>query len=147
MLSLHCVSICSLARIRLVSYFVYTRWLTGLYPSSGKCAVYHQLNGFNLEQVCFAYNMTCSSKKVSCPFTMVQVGFLAQKRLARGTRLNLPECVALIATQVSFRSCRIAPRRCSSLKGLHHSSVDLIPHACFTYARGYATCGPSNGHR
>ncbi|CAN0025715.1 unnamed protein product [Ascophyllum nodosum] len=28
------------------------------------------------------------------------VGFLAQKRLARGTRLNLPECVALIATQL-----------------------------------------------
>eukprot|EP00904_Undaria_pinnatifida_P011710 jgi/Undpi1/766/HiC_scaffold_10.g04230.m1 len=30
----------------------------------------------------------------------VIVGFLAQKRLARGTRLNLPECVALIATQL-----------------------------------------------
>lgn len=28
------------------------------------------------------------------------VGFLAQKRLARGTQLNLPECVALIATQL-----------------------------------------------
>ena len=27
-------------------------------------------------------------------------GFLAQKRLARGVRLNYPECVALIATQV-----------------------------------------------
>ena len=29
-----------------------------------------------------------------------QVGFLAQKRLARGTRLNHPEAVALIATQL-----------------------------------------------
>ena len=29
-----------------------------------------------------------------------QVGFLAQKRLARGTRLNHPESVALIATQL-----------------------------------------------
>ena len=27
-------------------------------------------------------------------------GFLAQKRLARGVRLNYPECVALIATQL-----------------------------------------------
>src|SRR2546421_12906657 len=29
-----------------------------------------------------------------------QAGFLAQKRLARGTRLNYPETVALIATQM-----------------------------------------------
>lgn len=29
-------------------------------------------------------------------------GFLAQKRLARGLRLNYTEAVALIATQVSF---------------------------------------------
>ena len=29
-----------------------------------------------------------------------QAGFLAQKRLARGRRLNYPEAVALIATQV-----------------------------------------------
>ena len=29
-----------------------------------------------------------------------QVGYLAQKRLARGTRLNYPEAVALIATQL-----------------------------------------------
>src|SRR5271156_899483 len=29
-----------------------------------------------------------------------QAGFLAQKRLARGLRLNYPEAVALIATQV-----------------------------------------------
>lgn len=29
-----------------------------------------------------------------------QVGFLAQKRLARGVRLNHPEAVALIATQL-----------------------------------------------
>ncbi|MBT5597895.1 MAG: urease subunit gamma, partial [Planctomycetaceae bacterium] len=29
-----------------------------------------------------------------------QAGFLAQKRLARGIRLNYPEAVALIATQV-----------------------------------------------
>src|SRR5450631_1373113 len=29
-----------------------------------------------------------------------QVGFLAQKRLARGLRLNYPEAVALIATQI-----------------------------------------------
>lgn len=28
------------------------------------------------------------------------VGFLAQKRLARGVKLNYPESVALIATQV-----------------------------------------------
>ncbi|CAM9509313.1 unnamed protein product, partial [Heterosigma akashiwo] len=28
------------------------------------------------------------------------VGFLAQKRLARGTRLNIPEAVALIVTQL-----------------------------------------------
>jgi urease subunit gamma/beta len=32
--------------------------------------------------------------------TLHQVGFLAQKRLARGTRLNHPESVALIATQL-----------------------------------------------
>src|SRR5919112_4252947 len=29
-----------------------------------------------------------------------QAGFLAQKRLARGVRLNYPEAVALIATQI-----------------------------------------------
>ena len=29
-----------------------------------------------------------------------QAGFLAQKRLARGLRLNYPEAVALIATQL-----------------------------------------------
>lgn len=29
-----------------------------------------------------------------------QTGFLAQKRLARGLKLNLPEAVALIASQV-----------------------------------------------
>ena len=29
-----------------------------------------------------------------------QAGFLAQKRLARGLRLNYPEAVALIATQI-----------------------------------------------
>ncbi|CAN0215816.1 unnamed protein product, partial [Discosporangium mesarthrocarpum] len=28
------------------------------------------------------------------------VGYLAQKRLARGVRLNLPECTALLATQI-----------------------------------------------
>jgi urease subunit gamma/beta len=32
--------------------------------------------------------------------TLHQAGFLAQKRLARGTRLNYPEAVALIATQL-----------------------------------------------
>lgn len=32
--------------------------------------------------------------------TLHQVGFLAQKRLARGVRLNYPEAVALIATQL-----------------------------------------------
>src|SRR6478672_5502586 len=32
--------------------------------------------------------------------TLHQAGFLAQKRLARGLRLNYPEAVALIATQV-----------------------------------------------
>jgi urease subunit gamma/beta len=32
--------------------------------------------------------------------TLHQAGFLAQKRLARGTRLNHPETVALIATQL-----------------------------------------------
>lgn len=32
--------------------------------------------------------------------TLHQAGFLAQKRLARGTRLNHPEAVALIATQL-----------------------------------------------
>src|SRR4051794_31706087 len=32
--------------------------------------------------------------------TLHQVGFLAQKRLARGVRLNHPEAVALIATQL-----------------------------------------------
>jgi urease subunit gamma/beta len=32
--------------------------------------------------------------------TLHQAGFLAQKRLARGVRLNHPECVALIATQI-----------------------------------------------
>lgn len=31
-----------------------------------------------------------------------QAGVLAQKRLARGVRLNHPEAIALIATQVSF---------------------------------------------
>ena len=30
-----------------------------------------------------------------------QVGWLAQKRLARGVHLNYPEAVALIASQVS----------------------------------------------
>ena len=32
--------------------------------------------------------------------TLHQAGFLAQKRLARGLRLNYPEAVALIATQL-----------------------------------------------
>src|SRR5678810_984857 len=32
--------------------------------------------------------------------TLHQAGFLAQKRLARGVRLNYPEAVALIATQL-----------------------------------------------
>ena len=32
--------------------------------------------------------------------TLHQAGFLAQKRLARGLRLNYPEAVALISTQV-----------------------------------------------
>src|SRR3954464_5183292 len=32
--------------------------------------------------------------------TLHQAGYLAQKRLARGVRLNYPEAVALIATQV-----------------------------------------------
>jgi len=32
--------------------------------------------------------------------TLHQAGFLAQKRLARGTRLNHPEAVALLATQI-----------------------------------------------
>ena len=32
--------------------------------------------------------------------TLHQAGFLAQKRLARGVRLNHPEAVALIATQL-----------------------------------------------
>src|ERR1043165_7567229 len=32
--------------------------------------------------------------------TLHQAGFLAQKRLARGLRLNYPETVALIATQM-----------------------------------------------
>jgi len=32
--------------------------------------------------------------------TLHQAGFLAQKRLARGIRLNHPEVVALIATQL-----------------------------------------------
>ena len=32
--------------------------------------------------------------------TLHQAGFLAQKRLARGLRLNHPEAVALIATQI-----------------------------------------------
>ena len=32
--------------------------------------------------------------------TLHQAGFLAQKRLARGVRLNLPEATALVATQV-----------------------------------------------
>ena len=32
---------------------------------------------------------------------MHQTGFLAQKRLARGLKLNLPEAVALIASQVN----------------------------------------------
>src|SRR5207244_4896418 len=32
--------------------------------------------------------------------TLHQAGFLAQKRLARGLRLNYPEAIALIATQL-----------------------------------------------
>ena len=32
--------------------------------------------------------------------TLHQAGFLAQKRLARGVRLNAPEAIALIATQL-----------------------------------------------
>src|SRR5271165_1669662 len=32
--------------------------------------------------------------------TLHQAGFLAQKRLARGLRLNHPEAIALIATQI-----------------------------------------------
>jgi len=36
-----------------------------------------------------------------------QVGVIAQKRLARGLRLNYPEAVALISTQL----LRIHPRR------------------------------------
>ncbi len=32
--------------------------------------------------------------------TLHQAGFLAQKRLARGVKLNHPEAVALIATQI-----------------------------------------------
>ena len=37
-------------------------------------------------------------KSTSC--LLHNAGFLAQKRLARGVRLNYPECVALIATQL-----------------------------------------------
>lgn len=36
-------------------------------------------------------------------------GFLAQKRLARGLRLNYTEAVALIATQVSTTYINLAP--------------------------------------
>ena len=35
-----------------------------------------------------------------------QTGFLAQKRLARGLKLNLPEAVALIASQVRMKDER-----------------------------------------
>lgn len=35
-----------------------------------------------------------------------QTGFLAQKRLARGLKLNHPEAVALIACQVSAQDAR-----------------------------------------
>lgn len=35
--------------------------------------------------------------------TSVQAGFLAQKRLARGLRLNQTEAIALIATQLQER--------------------------------------------
>ena len=34
-----------------------------------------------------------------------QCGALAQKRLARGVRLNHPEAVGLIASQVGFANC------------------------------------------
>lgn len=48
-----------------------------------------------------------------------QTGFLAQKRLARGLKLNLPEAVALIASQV-----RIA----CSLHNLHRASCNECEH-------------------
>ena len=36
-----------------------------------------------------------------------QTGFLAQKRLARGLKLNLPESVALIASQVKMKCVHV----------------------------------------
>jgi urease len=41
-------------------------------------------------------------------------GFLAQKRLARGLRLNYTEAVALIAAQVSRRLIKFESGWCSS---------------------------------
>lgn len=42
-------------------------------------------------------------------------GFLAQKRLARGLRLNYTEAVALIATQVSTTYITLPPSNCASM--------------------------------
>ena len=41
-----------------------------------------------------------------------QTGFLAQKRLARGLKLNHPEAVALIACQVSAQDARLLKLHC-----------------------------------
>lgn len=47
----------------------------------------------------FEYKMRLSPKELE-GLLIHQTGFLAQKRLARGLKLNLPETVALIASQV-----------------------------------------------
>ena len=55
-----------------------------------------RLEGVNSVQ---EYKMRLSPRELE-GLLIHQTGFLAQKRLARGLKLNLPEAVALIASQV-----------------------------------------------
>lgn len=45
--------------------------------------------------------MRISDREIEC-LMMHNAGYLAQKRLARGLKLNYPESVALISSQVSL---------------------------------------------
>lgn len=63
-----------------------------------RCSSISQLQGAQ------EYKMRLSPRELE-GLLIHQTGFLAQKRLARGLKLNLPEAVALIASQV--RTARV----------------------------------------
>lgn len=71
------------------------------------------------------------------------VGYLAQKRLARGLRLNHPEAVALIATQVNYSLCLQFAFSHFSLKYfimIYWIQKDTEIVSFFSSYGGYLTC-------